>query len=203
MPQIITKPVTNETYHVFNRGVDKRDIFLDKADYVRFYQTLDLFNSVEPIVNYNQAKHSHAEKKLVDIQAYSLLPNHYHLLVKQLVDDGLGEFIRRVGSGYTTYFNNKNLRSGALFQGVFKRVHVETDEQYLYLFAYINKNHFVHNISLEREICHSSSLHYQNIKRSKLISNKEHNYSFENNRELAIDIYKKRKSVTESKVFQE
>ena len=58
MPQIITKPVTNEIYLVFNRGVDKRDIFLDKADYVRFYQTLDLFNSVEPIVNYNQAKHS-------------------------------------------------------------------------------------------------------------------------------------------------
>jgi putative transposase len=97
MPKSITIPITNESYHVFNRGVDKREIFIDKLDYLRFYQILDLFNSLEPIVNYNQAKHTHAEKKLVEIQAYSLLSNHFHLILKQLVDGGISEFMKRVG----------------------------------------------------------------------------------------------------------
>ncbi len=203
MPRIVVTPKTNEIYHVFKRGVDKRDIFLDKFDYIRFYQTLDLFNSVEPVVNYSQAKHSQIENRLVEIQAYSLLPNHYHLLVKQLVDGGISEFMKRVGGGYTNYFNEKNKRSGSLFQGVFKRVHIETDEQYNYLFAYVNENHFVHNIPIQREICHSSSLHYQNIARSKLIKITITSYSFSKNVTLANDIYKSRKAGSEKSALLE
>ena len=197
MPQLIQKPITGQTYHVYNRGVDKREIFLDKFDYIRFYQSLDLFNSCEAVTNFRLAKF-HADQiprvtnRLVDIKAYALLPNHFHLLVTQVSENGISEFMRRVSSGYTSYFNEKNGRSGSLFQGVFKRVYMETDAQYQYTFAYVNENHFVHNISMQREIIHSSSIHYQAIATSKLISEKCDMYQLDENIKLAIDIYSRR-----------
>lgn len=102
--------VTGEKYHIFNRGVDKRDVFLDQYDYLRFYQSLAFFNTIEPTVNYRLAKSSYTkqnEKKLVNIEAYSLLPNHFHLIVEQIVDGGISEFLKRVSGGYTSYFNEK------------------------------------------------------------------------------------------------
>lgn len=197
MPKQITKPITGETYHVYNRGVDKRDIFLDKFDYLRFYLTLNLFNSIEPAINYRLAKfqsdHNAQEiERLVTIEAYALLPNHFHLLITQIEENGISEFMRRVSAGYTNYFNEKNERSGSLFQGVFKRVHIETDIQYQYVFAYINENHFVHNIRIKRELIHSSSIHYQGLAQSKLITKTDLPYTVDENINLAIDIYNKR-----------
>ncbi len=208
MPQKIVQIINGETYHVFNRGVDKRDVFLGKEDYLRFYQSLYLFNSDEPIVNFTFARSreklskQHLVKKLVEIQAYSLLPNHYHIIVKSITDDGLSEFMRRLSLGYTSYFNQKYERSGFLFQGTFKRVHIESQEQYQYLFAYVNENHFVHNMIMEREICHSSSIHYQGIGKSKLIEiSFRSNYSFNDNRKLALGIYERRKGLKHDNVL--
>lgn len=205
MPQKIVPLVCDEFYHVFNRGVDKRETFLDKEDYLRFYQTLNLFNTIEPVINFDSARikslKNNLNEKLVEIKAYALLPNHYHLIVKQISDGGLSEFMRRISTGYTSYFNQKNARSGALFQGRFKRVHISSDEQYNYLFAYVNENHFVHNIHIEREICHSSSVHYQGIVKSKLINadiNVE-TYDFTANVNLAHEIYLKRKLIKMNK----
>jgi REP element-mobilizing transposase RayT len=197
MPKLIIAPVTSETYHVYNRGVDKRDIFLDKFDYLRFYQTLDLFNSRAPVTNFRLAKFQSSQRpkdaqKLVEIKAYALLPNHFHLLIMQVSENGISEFMRRVSLGYTSYFNEKNARSGSLFQGVFKRVHIETDSQYQYLFAYVNENHFVHNIYGQRELFHSSSIHYQGLMQSKLINDSIKNYELQENIKLAIDIHNKR-----------
>ncbi len=201
MPQKIVPLVCDEFYHVFNRGVDKRDTFLDKEDYLRFYQTLNLFNTIEPVINFDLAKSkskkNNFQNMLVEIKAYSLLPNHYHLIVKQVSEGGLSEFMRRVSTGYTSYFNNKNERSGALFQGRYKRVHISSDHQYNYMFAYVNENHHVHNIQIEREICHSSSIHYQGISQSKLIKTKatEQTYDFITNLSLAQEIYNKRRLI--------
>ena len=199
MPSKVVKLVTNEVYHVYNRGVDKRVTFTDKKDYLRFYQSLALFNTQEPAVNFDFAntrfKNNFESKKLVEIQAYSLLPNHFHLIIKQCVDGGISEFMRRVATGYTSYFNQRVERSGVLFQGVFKRVHIETQEQYQYLLAYVNENHFVHNIDMIREICHSSSLHYQKLATSKLIDSTSVDfYSFEDSLLLAKDIYIRREN---------
>jgi REP element-mobilizing transposase RayT len=197
MPSRVVPLITDEVYHVFNRGVDKRIVFTDKKDYLRFYQSLHLFNSKDPSVNFDFAhtryKNNSEFKKLVEIQAYSLLPNHFHLIIKQCIDGGIGEYMRRVSTGYTSYFNQRNERSGALFQGRFKRVHINSQEQYQYLFAYVNENHSVHNLDTIREICHSSSLHYQKLTTSKLInSTLTDEYPLETNMLLAKDIYLRR-----------
>ncbi len=208
MPQKIVPLVCDELYHVYNRGVDKRETFLDKEDYLRFYQSLHLFNTIEPTVNFDSAKikskKNNEQKTLVEIKAYSLLPNHYHLILKQNYDNGISEFMRRISTGYTSYFNQKNERSGSLFQGRFKRIHIATDEQYNYLFAYVNENHFVHNLNFDREICHSSSLHYQKVANSKLIKNgvNDIKYNFESNVSLAISIgIKRKKSKLDKELF--
>jgi len=201
MPQKIVPLVCDEFYHVFNRGADKRETFLDKEDYLRFYQALHLFNTIEPVINFDSAKikskSGNVQAVLVEIKAYCILPNHYHLILKQIHDGGMSEFMRRIGTGYTSYFNQKNDRSGVLFQGKYKRVHIASDEQYNYLFAYVNENHFVHNIQIDREICHSSSIHYQGIAQSKLIKTKanEQTYDFNENVCLAKQIYLKRELI--------
>jgi hypothetical protein len=145
-------------------------------------------------MNYRLAQGSYSDgsKKLVEINAYSLLPNHFHLIVEQLVDGGISEFMKRLSGGYTNYFNEKYDRSGSLFQGKFKRVHISSDEQFNYLFSYVNENHSVHDLSFERQICHSSSLHFQGIMKSKLISNNDITYRYKEAVLLAKDIFKKR-----------
>ena len=87
---------------------------------------------------------------LVEVVCFCLNPNHYHFLVKQVSDDGVSKFMQRLGSGYTRYYNEKNKRTGVLFQGKFKAVHVESNEQLLYTSAYVGLNDKIHNI-LEKD----------------------------------------------------
>ncbi len=198
MPRRVIPMVNGEYYHVFNRGVDKRDIFVHKADYLRFYQSLHLFNVVEPTHDFSFANIQNYKDKqpLVQIYAYSLLSNHFHLMIKQIVDDGISEFMKRVTGGYTSFFNGQYSRSGALFQGTYKRVHISSEEQYQYLFAYVNENHFVHNQQRPNEIMYSSSLHYQKQEVSKLIRNSTE-YDVQKAQQLALDIYRRRESTKE------
>lgn len=205
MPRKIVPLITGDTYHVYNRGVDKREIFLNKSDYLRFYISLDIFNVIEPVVNFDSAKvkrEGGSVEKLVEIKAYCLLPNHFHLIVQQLHDGGISEFMKRISGGYTSYFNSKLERSGSLFQGTFKKVPVMNQEQYQYLFAYVNENHFVHGIQLEREIYHSSSLHYQGLMKSKLLGKSDGDYLFNDNLRLANEIYLRRKSLKNSDLME-
>lgn len=148
-----TSFVNEEFYHVFNRGVDKRIIFTDKYDMDRFLKSLIEFNVVDPIGSLyeNSRKQGGGEtatlgKKLVNIITYCLNPNHYHLILEQLVDGGVSEFMKRLG-GYTWYFNNKYERSGSLFQGVFKSVHIDSNEYLLHVSAYTNLNDRVHKLN--------------------------------------------------------
>lgn len=144
-----------EYYHVYNRGVDKRTIFSDQADVARFVLSMTEFNVNEPIGSIYEHNFSKKlgretsksqESPLVNIVAYCLNPNHFHLLLKQVGDGGISEFMKRLGGGYTKYFNNKHERNGALFQGVFKSVHVDSNEYLLHLSAYINLNDRVHRL---------------------------------------------------------
>jgi REP element-mobilizing transposase RayT len=195
MPRISTFAGTNNFYHVFNRGVDKRKIFLSKDDYLRFYRSLDVFNTHSPTINFKVAtsnKETNSEK-LVKIHAYALLPNHYHLVLEQITEGGIGEFMKRINVGYTGYFNDKYDRSGALFQGPYKRVYIATDEQYNYLLAYVNENYVVHGFKTPKDVCYTSTWHYQNVKQSRLVCReKTDRYNIEEAITLAKNIYERR-----------
>lgn len=151
--------VTGEYYHVYNRGVDKRDIFSDEDDVDRFLEGLCIFNQTDPIQSIQRYREINGESvdvgrlrnsdELVQIVSYSLLPNHFHILLKQKVDGGISEFMKRIG-GYTKYFNDKYDRSGALFQGKFKARHCANDLYLKLIFCYTTFNFKIHNISKER-----------------------------------------------------
>jgi len=146
----------NEYYHIFNRGVDKRNIFEEKLDYERFIETLTEFNTEKAIGSLFEKNHSALKNKpfggsaskneLVEIVAFCLNPNHFHLILKQNSDNGIIKYMQRIGTGYTMYFNNKLKRSGALFQGKFKSSHIDNNEYLLYLSAYVNLNDKIHKI---------------------------------------------------------
>lgn len=133
--------VEDEYYHIYNRGVDKRSIFEDRKDLERFFQSVKEFNSVEPIgsIFENSFNKEKVSKKLVEIVCYCLNPNHFHFILRPIVENGISEFMRRLG-GYTWYFNNRHKRNGALFQGVFKSVHISSNEYLLHVSAYVNLN---------------------------------------------------------------
>lgn len=142
-----------EHYHIYNRGVDKRTIFLDQRDAQRFFQSMEKFNSAEPIGSLYlnsfrklSGRTAKSEKKLVDIIAYCLNPNHFHLILRQLAKDGISEYMKRLGGGYAWYFNNKYKRSGVLFQGRYKAIHINSNRYLLYVSAYVNLNNRAHSL---------------------------------------------------------
>lgn len=145
-----------EYYHIFNRGNNKRDIFIEQQDASRFFQGMIEFNSLEPIgsIFENSFKDrsnllgSSASKsfRLVNFVCYCLNPNHYHFILKQVADKGIEKFMHRMGTGYTKYFNRKYNCSGSLFQGKYKAVHINSDEYLLHLSVYVNLNDRVHRL---------------------------------------------------------
>jgi putative transposase len=140
-----------EYYHLYNRGVDKRVIFNDTFDKKRFQYLMFLCNTSENIevrnffsinkINGDYKVYSHIKSDtLVDIGAYVLMPNHFHILVKEKTDGGVSKFMQKLQTGYTMFFNDRNDRSGALFQGRFKSQHVNSDSYLKYLYGYIHLN---------------------------------------------------------------
>ena len=139
------KPTEDYIYHIYNRGVDKRTIFDDDTDRRRFLCDLYFFNNRDSTDNirffdFQSQKKDDDREKLVEILSFVLMPNHFHLLLKPLVENGVSEFMRKLGVGYTHYFNMKNERSGSLFQGKYKFVKIEDDEQLNYIPFYIHFN---------------------------------------------------------------
>ncbi|MFQ5661930.1 MAG: transposase [Candidatus Paceibacteria bacterium] len=141
--------------HIFNRGVDKRDIFLDRDDIGRFLKSMEEFNTTDPIGSIyensftkNKKLRGKASKssKLVNFICYCLNPNHFHFILEQVSDKGIEKFMHKLGTGYTMYFNNKNDRSGSLFQGKFKAVYLSLDDQLLNSSVYVNLNNEVHQL---------------------------------------------------------
>ncbi len=140
-----------EYYHIFNRGNNKRPIFIDDKDFSRFFQSMNEFNSIEPIGSifensFRKPLLGSSASKLVDFACYCLNPNHFHFILKQIVDNGIQKFMHRIGTGYTKYFNKKYDFSGSLFQGKYKAIHIDSNEYLLHLSAYINLNDRVHQL---------------------------------------------------------
>jgi REP element-mobilizing transposase RayT len=139
--------ILDQHYHVYNRGVEKRDVFNDEFDYQRFLLLLLLSND-QLSVDVSQSVRDYSIPELIKkdrspivfIHAFSLLPNHYHLLLTPATDGGISKFMQKVATGYTMYFNKKNERSGALFQGKYKIKHAEEGRYLKYLFEYIHLN---------------------------------------------------------------
>jgi len=133
-----------EYYHLYNRGVDKRIIFTDHAEYNRFLACIYALNNIEYRLDRMETRSmweaKPPQKPMVAIGAYCLMPNHFHLYVTPLVEGGVSKFMQRVTTAYTMFFNEKHERSGALFQGTFKAEHVATEEYARYLFSYIHLN---------------------------------------------------------------
>lgn len=134
-------------YHIYNRGVEGREIFLEEKDYLRFIHNLYEFNDEEPALPYfliakkkEFLTSQKARKLLVKIIAFCLMPTHYHLLLEIIAEGGLTKFMRKLGTGYTMYFNERYKRSGVLFQGKFKSIRVDRDEYFTHLSRYIHLN---------------------------------------------------------------
>lgn len=131
-----------DIYHVCNRGVEKREVFYTDLDYYRFVEGLYKFNNIAGALRTKRSilRTAPPQDKLVEVLKWTLLPNHYHLLLYEKVDGGAGEFMRRVGNGYTKYFNIKNKRSGYLFQNKAKIIPILDESQFLYIPFYIDLN---------------------------------------------------------------
>ncbi|HWP61458.1 MAG TPA: transposase [Candidatus Paceibacterota bacterium] len=134
-----------ELWHVLNRGVDKRKTFMEPADYVRFIHDLYEFNDTAAAPEFNRRTHvghpmSHIRKRLVDIHAWCLMRNHYHLLLSARVENGVSLFMKKLNMGYAKYFNQKYDRTGALWQGKHKKIFIERDAHFIYIPYYIHLN---------------------------------------------------------------
>lgn len=137
----------NGIYHVYNRGVDKRIIFIDRDDYLAFLHLLKTALSISPkggstpfgIVPMKEYERKNFYGK-IDLLAYCLMPNHFHLLLKQHDSRAMTEFMRSICTSYGMYFNKKHKRVGSLFQGIFKAIDIEEDNYLLWVSRYIHRN---------------------------------------------------------------
>jgi len=143
---------TGETYHLFNRGAHKQAIFTSKEDYDRFSLLLYLSNSTSA-VNIRETlrkykgqtfedvfKMESRVEPLVDLYAYCLMPNHFHLVVQQKSESGITAFARKLFTGYSMYFNVLHSHSGILSQGAIKSRHIDNEPYFRYVFAYVHLN---------------------------------------------------------------
>lgn len=155
---IIRPKFANEHYyHIYNRGVAKQKIFHNTQDYQHFLDTLSFYLEKNPESKFSALPFkkrrkflsANVKKPLVEILAYCLMPNHFHLIVKQLLDGGITTFMRRSLNSYTRAYNTRYNRVGTIFQGRFSAVLVENDEQLLHLSRYIHLNPFVAKITNE------------------------------------------------------
>jgi REP element-mobilizing transposase RayT len=155
-----TEFANGEFYHIYNRGVDKRNIFSDPQDLKRWTDSIDVFNSVEPtggLVENERDRDILVPDPQVNIIAYCFNPNHFHFLLEQVSDKGIERFMHRLGTGYTKYFNVKNKRSGSLFQGTYKAKHIGSNEYLVDLSVYINLNDKIHRIKSDSNLIIKSS----------------------------------------------
>lgn len=148
--------VENQTYHIYNRGVEKREIFTDDKDRFRFIHDLFEFNDENAVSNVSyyfntntksmevEPQYLNRERKprklLIEILVFTLMLNHFHLILRQKRKDGIVKFMQKLGTGYTMYFNKKYERVGSLFQGRFKAVLVNQESHFIHLPFYIHTN---------------------------------------------------------------
>lgn len=140
--------VENGFYHIYSRGVDRREIFYSPEDcsvflyYLKIYlsspSTLLRGDNLSPAMLFKIYNLNLFEE--VDLLSFVLMPNHFHLQVKQKSKTGIQKLMRRVLTGYAQYFNKKYKRVGTLFESTYKAVLTTTEPQHIYLSSYIHQN---------------------------------------------------------------
>lgn len=147
---------TGEHYHVFNRGNNKQEIFMEDCDWVRFLFLILHLQSPKTFTNisrpvaffvrhsvFNTSQKDEEEilkDRNVELVSFSLMPNHFHLIIREVSEGGISKYMQRILNAYTKYINTKYQKTGHLFQGPFKVVRVEDNEQLLHLSAYVHRN---------------------------------------------------------------
>lgn len=136
-----------ELFHVLNRGVEKRNLFLDSQDYARFVHDMYEFNDAKPTENAGRnfsmkgfVNPSLEREQIVDVHGWCLMKNHYHLLLSETQDGGISLFMRKLNVGYANYFNERYERQGTLFQGRTKKKHIDSNAYFLHILNYIHLN---------------------------------------------------------------
>ncbi|MBI2025434.1 transposase [Candidatus Kaiserbacteria bacterium] len=138
----------DEWYHCYSRGVDKRTVFEEESEFKRFEHLLYLCNSTTP-VHRSALANNMANKEMYSVQrgsqlvalgAYALIPNHFHLLIREIIEGGISEFMRKVGIAYAMYFNIKHERIGNLFVKPFRAKHIAEDDYFRRVATYIHLN---------------------------------------------------------------
>lgn len=153
MPYRRLKIVPGEIYHVFNRSVARQPIFLTTKDYQRGLDVLKFYIYRRPPLSFSHYKRLSSEErqnfleslnklteKQVELFAFCLMPNHFHLLIKEITEGGITNLLKNFQNSYAKYFNILSNRSGALFQSQFKLVRIETDEQLIHVARYVHLN---------------------------------------------------------------
>ena len=150
------KIIQGEYYHIYNRGNGTQNIFLEEKDKARLlfliihFQSPIVFRNMDRLVsNYMKYRTFNLsgdeiekiiKKRKVELSVFAFMPNHFHLVVKEVGEKGISEYMQRVQNAYTKYFNTKHEKGGHLFQGPFKIKHVEDNNQLLHLSAYVHRN---------------------------------------------------------------
>ena len=142
----------NEVYHVYTRSIDNYIAFKDESDYTRAIEAIKYYiygKLPTSFSNYIKTKNKKIfslkyeldiNNTVVQIIAYCIMPTHVHLILKQVKDNGISIYMKNIFDSYTRYYNTKYLRRGTLWEGKFKSVHVENNEQLLHLTRYIHLN---------------------------------------------------------------
>ncbi len=155
-----------EIYHIFNRGVERREIFTNSKEFSRMLELIKFYRFSYTPIRYSQFLLLPKERQdqildmfkknevLVEIIAFCLMPNHFHFIIKQRLEKGITTFMANISNSYAKYFNTKNDRVGPLFQGAFKAVYIETDEQLIHLSRYIHLNPVVSSVIDASELNH-------------------------------------------------
>ena len=153
MTRRVTPIITNQIYHIFNRGIASQPIFSSVYDYRRFIELIDYYRYTSPTLRFSFYRRLPDKKKQkyyydmknnkspqIEIFAYCLMPNHYHFVIKEINGNGISKFIANLQNSYAKYFNIRNNRTGSLFSEMFKNVRVDKDEQFIHLVRYIHLN---------------------------------------------------------------
>lgn len=152
MPGRIIPLVTDEVYHVYNRGINRQPTFNTKREYqrailtIKYYKVLDPPTRLSKFLQLQKGRQEEVQEainqreKLVEILCFCLMPNHFHFLLKQKKENGISKFLGNLQNSYTRYFNTLNERDGSLFLDQFKAKRIETDEQLIHVSRYIHLN---------------------------------------------------------------
>ena len=190
----------NEYYHIYNRGVDKRQVFSNEKDFSRFLVSMNLLNDkadgamikwrdyrkyvknarMDDFLKLNFRRREY----LVDIVSYCLMSNHYHMVLKQRVEKGIEKFLQKLGTSYTKYFNERNKRNGALFQGRFKSSHIKSEGSLSRFSIYVSCNSEVHKICPAKNYPWCSFPHHIGKSKDDLVKDDDFRREFINSDEL-------------------